>query len=223
MATDLFREAPFGQLVRAITKNKVFAYPEEQPNFEGLEFYRGGSKSQSGKALADVVENKEETEAEVRIPDYARQQSTPMSSSEESLKEKQHLPSLALHPTERPPHVPERHDVERNLEVEKTTSKPILPLTTNDGTILVDWYYTDDPANPQNWSKKKKAFVALQIDLYTLVVYAGSAIYVSSQPAVVEAFGIGYLEAALGLATFLVVSCSDLGIFRLITDWEQMA
>ena len=29
---------------------------------------------------------------------------------------------------------------------------------------LVDWYATDDPANPQNWSQKKKAFVAFQIE-----------------------------------------------------------
>jgi len=39
----------------------------------------------------------------------------------------------------------------------------ILPTKSKDGTILVDWYTTDNPANPQNWSSMKKAFVALQI------------------------------------------------------------
>ena len=39
----------------------------------------------------------------------------------------------------------------------------ILPSKSKDGTTLVDWYTTDDPANPQNWSSLKKSFVAFQI------------------------------------------------------------
>jgi DHA1 family multidrug resistance protein-like MFS transporter len=46
----------------------------------------------------------------------------------------------------------------------------------------VDWYTTDDPANPMNWSTGKKAFVAGQIDLYTFAVYMASSIYTSSEP-----------------------------------------
>ena len=42
-------------------------------------------------------------------------------------------------------------------------------------------YTTDDPDNPQNWSSWKKIFVALQIDLYTFVVYGSSSIYVNSE------------------------------------------
>jgi DHA1 family multidrug resistance protein-like MFS transporter len=40
---------------------------------------------------------------------------------------------------------------------------PIVPAVLDDGTILVDWYDTDDPANPQNWSLRKKGFVTFQI------------------------------------------------------------
>jgi DHA1 family multidrug resistance protein-like MFS transporter len=42
-------------------------------------------------------------------------------------------------------------------------SAPIVPAVLDDGTILVDWYTTDDPANPQNWSLAKKSFVSFQI------------------------------------------------------------
>ena len=48
-----------------------------------------------------------------------------------------------------------------------------MPEKTADGTILVDWYDTSDPENPQNWSSKKKGLVVLQIYLYTLAVYIG--------------------------------------------------
>lgn len=65
--------------------------------------------------------------------------------------------------------------------LEQAKSRAIVPMTTKDGTILVDWYRTDDTANPHNWSQKKKAFVALQVDLYTLAVYTASSIYVSSE------------------------------------------
>ena len=65
--------------------------------------------------------------------------------------------------------------------LEQATSSPIAPTMTKDGTILVDWYRTDDAANPHNWSQKKKAFVAMQVDLYTLAVYTASSIYVSSE------------------------------------------
>ena len=48
---------------------------------------------------------------------------------------------------------------------ERIVSTPIAitPSRLKDGTILVDWYTTDDPENPQSWTPSKKAFVALQI------------------------------------------------------------
>ena len=64
----------------------------------------------------------------------------------------------------------------------KTPARPDAPVRTATGTILVDWYGTNDPANPQNWSGAKKSFVALQINLYTFAVYTSSSIYISSIP-----------------------------------------
>ena len=57
----------------------------------------------------------------------------------------------------------ERLEVDAQLELEKTKSRPISLRKSADGVILVDWYTTDDPANPQNWSQRKKIFVLTQI------------------------------------------------------------
>ena len=50
-----------------------------------------------------------------------------------------------------------------NSESKKEHIHTIDPSFSKDGTVLVDWYSSDDPANPQNWSSKKKAFVATEI------------------------------------------------------------
>ena len=57
----------------------------------------------------------------------------------------------------------ERFDIEREEQVLKELNMPIIAQKNEDGDVLVDWYTTDDPANPQNWSSKKKGFVAVQI------------------------------------------------------------
>ena len=57
----------------------------------------------------------------------------------------------------------ERFDIEREEQSLKELHMPIVAQRNEDGDILVDWYTTDDPANPQNWSSKKKVFVGSQI------------------------------------------------------------
>ena len=52
------------------------------------------------------------------------------------------------------PYTEERLGVEAELAAERTKSIAIAPTKTSDGTILVDWYTTEDPANSQNWSSK---------------------------------------------------------------------
>ncbi len=57
-------------------------------------------------------------------------------------------------------------DLEREFTVatmSKRPTEPIHPTVLEDGTILVDFYDTEDPDNPQNWSQGKKAFTAFQI------------------------------------------------------------
>lgn len=38
--------------------------------------------------------------------------------------------------------------------------RPIEPEKDGSGLIVVDWYTTNDPANPQNWSLRRKMFVS---------------------------------------------------------------
>ena len=86
----------------------------------------------------------------------------------------------------------------------KEPSMPVVPQRTSDGTILVDWYTTDDLENPQNWSQSKKAFSAFWICAYTLAVYMGSAIYAPSAPGVMEEFGVSTEAASLGLSLYVL-------------------
>lgn len=102
------------------------------------------------------------------------------------------------------PYTRERHDAEQGLEIAKTRSTAMAPTKTADGTILVDWYSTDDPANPQNWAGSKKVLVLLQLCAYSLAVYGSSSMYVPGEEGVMQRFNVGNTPAALGLAIFVV-------------------
>jgi DHA1 family multidrug resistance protein-like MFS transporter len=102
------------------------------------------------------------------------------------------------------PWTQDRLSLDQQLELEKTKSKPISLTKSANGTILVDWYTTDDPDNPQNWSQGKKMFVLIQICLYTFAMYGGSSIYVVSEGGVMARFGVGPAAAALGLSLYVI-------------------
>ena len=169
---DILREAPFGQIVRLLTRNKYFLYPEEQPDFRCPNSYQddGTPKFDNIKKLESGTE--ENTGKDIDTVDDLQLQRTltdtekaSRSSADDSDLEQQ--TTLGLQRTQTLPFTDQRLEVERRLAIEKTKSRPIVPTKTADGTILVDWYNTNDPANPQNWSQKKKAFVALQIESVT--------------------------------------------------------
>lgn len=202
--SDLMREAPFGQMLRFLTKNKVFKYPEELPGFQLPETY-------------NTILN---------APDSEKAMSSSRSGSEADVKAADDLPELKHHITTRSikagdlegqaaltrtktresttPYSEERYEVERELAVERTKSLPIVPQKTSDGHILVDWYTTDDPANPQNWSLAKKNFVAFIVCLYTFAVYTGSAIYTPGEEGIIERFGVSPENALLPLSLYVL-------------------
>jgi len=88
--------------------------------------------------------------------------------------------------------------------IKQQPSRPIVPAKTTDGIILVDWYSTDDPANPQNWGYWTKFNVVLQIYQYAAIVYMGSAIFSQSEPQIIEVFGVSQSVASLGLGTYVL-------------------
>ena len=72
------------------------------------------------------------------------------------------------------------------------------------GVRLVTWDGPDDFENPLNFSTSKKVFITSIINLYTWSIYVGSSLYTSSQDAVMEKYGVGHLEASLGLALYVL-------------------
>ena len=82
------------------------------------------------------------------------------------------------------------------FEAGRRAFKSVIPETTSDGTILVDWYDAQDPENPQNWSDWKRLVVTLIVCFYTFAVYVGSAIYISSEYGVMTAFGVSAQKAS---------------------------
>lgn len=94
------------------------------------------------------------------------------------------------------------NDLEKALQ--RTASVPIAPQKTADGIVLVDWYTTDDPANPQNWSSFKKGFVIFVLCIYTWTVYCAGPIYATGEEGIQEEFGISAVVSTIGLAIYVL-------------------
>lgn len=69
-------------------------------------------------------------------------------------------------------------------------------------TNVIDWYGSNDPDNPRNWSTAKKFFVTFEICFLTFSVYIGSAIYTAGIQDVVRVFGVSQVAATLGLTLY---------------------
>ncbi|KAF4626668.1 hypothetical protein G7Y89_g11492 [Cudoniella acicularis] len=204
--SDLIREAPLGQIIRWITRNRVLQYPEELPGFELPASYT---------TLLNSSSEKKPESQRVTTRERTRQSSLSSNLTAELEKTKTDptpydpdAASLELSRTksrlETTPYTEERLEIEAELAIERTQTKPIVPQKTSDGTVLVEWYTTDDPANPQNWSNGKRLLVSLVICAYTFVVYTGSAIYTSSEGGVIEKFGVSDTVASLPLSLYVL-------------------
>lgn len=185
--SDLLRDAPVGQLIRWATKRKILNYPEELPGFDCPNIYKVGEKPVSrantpGPALPDTDLEKSVAEPfpilmrVVTVEDVKSPQSGEAGDSQERILSR----ILTRHSMSK---VSTRQELEQayidstqEKSLRRQRSQPIVPQKMVDGIILVDWYTTDDPENPQNWSSKKKFLVVMQIYIYTLAVYMGSAI-----------------------------------------------
>jgi DHA1 family multidrug resistance protein-like MFS transporter len=161
MWTDIIRDAPFGQLLRYATGNRVLRYPEELPDFQCPHVYKD-SNAASAAAHPDDVSEPEPAHLDLeknpsRTADVEKAGSTHSADSSEVgvLKRRATVPDNAGEQIARVRSLPynnERLELEQELAQHAThaTSVAVVPTKTADGTILVDWYTTDDPANPQN-------------------------------------------------------------------------
>lgn len=182
--TSVIRDAPFGQIVRYLTNNKYFQYPEEKPDFKLPDTWL----QLLNESDAATIPDPEKSEPQEDPRGYeATSEAISRASTQNSL-----------------PFTEARLEADEQHEIEKIKSIPIQPKKTKDGAILVDWYYTDDAENPHNWSNKKRALLTTLICLYTFVVYTTSAIYTSSVSGIMQEFGVSDLLATLGLSLYVL-------------------
>ncbi|KAJ6160350.1 major facilitator superfamily domain-containing protein [Penicillium chermesinum] len=179
----VIREAPIGQIIRYLTNNKYLQYPEEKPGFQLPETWVQMLHSLDG------AKNGSEKPADREHQSFDRSESSSNRDTEIS----------------RTPTLNAEDRLEANaIELEKVQSIPVAPRKTRDGTILVDWYYTDDVENPHNWGNVKRALITSIICLYTFVVYMTSSIYTSSEQDIMEIFHVGEVVVSLGLALYVL-------------------
>jgi DHA1 family multidrug resistance protein-like MFS transporter len=226
MMEDFVRSSVAGQILRFITRNRVLQYPEERPDFKCAKCYADPTAPETlFRHEEDSTESSQtekaphEEEQIARIPSSLdRAETAPYTEDAEASAVRQYTrrDSAATNLT-RIPTIADAEKVHTLADLENVysvathreefraaPSRPIAPTKTSEGTILVDWYTTSDPENPQNWSNAKKSLVLVQIYLYTLAVYMGSSIYSSSTVLVQERFGVSPAAASLGLALYVL-------------------
>ena len=176
---DIIRDSTLGQLIRFVTGNRLLLYPEEVPGFQcpssygdsvSLEKQPEPPSDQQASGNGERLETSEkQTEAEEDI-DSSDSSSTPelrpVVSLATTFHDEGHNPMSRIGSLPGFDGLETQADLERaytNPSLVRGESRPVIPTRTADGTILVDWYTTDDPENPQNWSSAKKGFVVLQI------------------------------------------------------------
>ncbi|KAK1245606.1 hypothetical protein MKX08_005235 [Trichoderma sp. CBMAI-0020] len=213
---DIIREAPLGQAIRFLTRNKLLQYPEEKPDFKLPDLYVAQleiHEKQSNDAHASFSSAPGEASMArntnvSRLRSESESESQSESQSESLQRYATNFESLRTVTTARSvhtiPYSTERVKAEKELEIERTKSRPIVPQKTSDGIVLVDWYTTDDPENPHNWSSFKKILITTTICVYTFIVYSASSIYAPSVEGVSEHFGVSIIAAELGLALFVL-------------------
>lgn len=218
----LIRDAPFGQLVRYLTHNRVFPYPEERADFVLPAAYARRADADAKRVDSETSsagEHEGPAVEEAAYPDPETVlEKVDTQSEEENTSDLEKLQTVRTQHTARTQisrvgtrtalsKSISRADLEQQFSlaaVERGPSRPIAPETRDDGTVLVDWYTTDDAENPQNWQFGKKFVVLLQILMYTMGVYMGSAIYSPSIPGVMERFGVEIGAASLGLSMYVL-------------------
>ena len=216
---EYMREAPIGQLVRFLTKNKYFKYPEEQPGFKlpdpWLELMNNpdapGHESPASNAPSSQTSTVNVNSGSEREKQQQQQQPRKTDEGEEEEEEgttsgdqEKAVDDGPARGGQAPPADSRLEADEEQAEVTRVESTPIVPRKTKTGAILVDWYYTDDAADPHNWTNRRRLAVGALICSYTFIVYTSSAIYTASTQDVMRVFGVSGVEASLGLSLYVL-------------------
>ena len=170
---ELIREAALGQIIRFVSGNRMLRYPEEEPSFQ-IPYERVAHQQKLSKVNEEVdtppapptppTEEYEKIDRVLTEEDRDEGFDVEKAETHQSSAGLEKLTSVkSLSRTQTIPYTRERFEVERELIAQRTLSLPIQPVITSTGQVLVTWYTTDDQANPQNWSQKKKSYVSFLI------------------------------------------------------------
>ncbi|KAL4967052.1 MFS transporter [Aspergillus stella-maris] len=77
-----------------------------------------------------------------------------------------------------------------------------IDIGNEPNALVVGWYGSDDPENPQNWPNRWKHLLMAQICLLNFAVYLASSIYTPGEPYLMEEFNVSEVVAILGLSLF---------------------
>lgn len=215
---EFFRETQLGQIARWLTNNRVFLYLEEKPDFQVPYGYLDPSitaaapkeltqKSLDEEHVSDTRKEESSSESAAESSEGVAPES--VDSGPPSLQNSAALARITTRQDMQK--INTREDLEAAYKattiqqsLQQQDSRPIQPIKTSDGIILVTWYSTDDPENPQNWSLLAKSNVVFQMYQYVVVVYMGSAIYSASSIQFMETFGITQSVSSLGLGLYVL-------------------
>lgn len=172
---DIIRDSTLGQVLRFVMRNEVLQYPEEASEFTIPEYYLREHSIE--KPSNSEPSSNEFSSADIGSADREETLNISLSSRSQNIDVERAAADPDL--------LTARTQTEmwaEQLQVDRTVSRPIIPVRTADGDILVNWYSTgicvlfkqlrsynhidtfiDDPANPQNWSWTKKNFVAFLV------------------------------------------------------------
>ncbi|KAL9107842.1 MAG: hypothetical protein Q9227_007357 [Pyrenula ochraceoflavens] len=149
----LFRDAPVGQIVRLVTRNKYLQYPEERTDFQCPSCYPSAGSRDDETTLQTPAEPTEKDDEPARRDSYSTPSpATPSLATPATMKDLENPMELAGTRTEtlskivtRPEmeKVTTRKDLERAYTaatqqeaLKNEPSRPIIPTKTADGTIL---------------------------------------------------------------------------------------
>jgi DHA1 family multidrug resistance protein-like MFS transporter len=197
---DIIREAPVGQAVRFLSGNRFLQYPEEKSDFQLPLQYQTLLNEKS-----DIKHRSSSSSQRSAIDQIDQDDTAPRLDGVGTEEELEALGMVTSKSTVRTaPYTNQRLRAEQVLDAERTVSIAVIPQKTIDGAVLVDWYTTDDPANPQNWSEFKKGFVVFILCAYTWTVYCTGPIYATASEQIVEHFHVSPVAATLGLSLYIL-------------------
>jgi DHA1 family multidrug resistance protein-like MFS transporter len=198
---DLIQETPLGQVIRFLSQKRLLQYPEERDGFKlPLQYV-----NQLGREEKPDQTTQSQHSSDINpTPEQGDTLGQSISLQEEDGDIENLRPIVTASSAYNEPFGDHRMQVEQGLEVLRTKSIPIKPQKTSDAVILVDWYTTDDPANPQNWSNFKKYFVVFMLCTYTWTVYCAGPTYAAAEEGIQGHFGVSPVASTLGLSLYVL-------------------